>query len=164
MKFDSDSINKASDLYELALEMSDSMSGDSSAILQILEQASELGDDRATYARASCYSDGKFGSVIDNKKANRMFFSLKSSDVAEALFAVAYMYDVGDGVKISPTTALSYYMSAALLGHLEACNQVSEFYREGRHVNRDSRIARAWKKRSKSDELLISPPWRVWLR
>jgi uncharacterized protein len=149
--------------YEKSLKLTEAESADSDEILELLESAAADGDYRAIYARASCYVDGKFGSVIDQKKANKMFLSLKSSELPEALFALAYMYDVGDGVRADSNQAFSYYMRAALLGHLEACLQVSEFYREGKDVKQDAKLAIAWRKRSKSQESLISPPWRIWL-
>ncbi len=130
----------------------------------LLQEAAEEGDVRAVYARASCYVDGKYGSIQDSRKAFYLFKIIEDFNVAEAVFAIAYSYDLGDGCRRNRKVAFSYYVKSGLLGHLEACRQVSEFYREGIHVPFNARIGRAWGLRARCKEEEISPPYRLWLR
>lgn len=156
--------NLKSRYYEEALALADLDCSDGETILGLLRNAHEEGDPRGTYAIASCYVDGKYGSEVDEKIAHRLFKSISKYDLPEAIFALAYSYDVGDVCRRNRKSAFSLYMRAALLGHREACWQVSEFYREGLTVEHDGRLAKAWRRRAKCEEEDISPPYRIWLR
>jgi TPR repeat protein len=148
----------------MALREADKKDRNNSYVLELLDKSHLEGDIRGSYARAACYVDGKYNSEINRKKAIRIFKSLQNSDLPEAIFSVAYLYDVGDSVSVDKNKAFSLYMRSALLGHREACRQVAEFYREGASVLRDPKLARAWNKRARSDEESISPIYRIWLR
>jgi uncharacterized protein len=152
------------DFYMLALQEADKKKCDNVKVIEFLQKGIEVRDERAIYARASCFTDGKFDSEICRKKALYLFRKLEESNLPEGIFALAYCYDVGEGVKENKNKAFSLYMRAALLGHSESNWQISEFFREGSIVLHDKKISLAWKNRSKANETLISPAWRVWLR
>lgn len=150
--------------YDEALIFADRSPVEDNRIFSLLNLASEEGDDRATYALASCYRYGSFGVKKDEKIAHSLTKKLQDSNIAEAIFNIAFDYDVGNYVKEDEYKAFSFYMKAALLGNLESCVQVSRFYKEGRAVRRDARLAKCWRDRSKFPEEKISSPSRVWLR
>lgn len=151
--------------YDSALNLAD-LEGDSSQqVFDLLVEAASDGDDRALYALSTWQIWGEQDVVPkDPKKAFLNLKKLSTSFVAEALFDLAYSYDIGHGTKADESKAFSTYMRAALMGSKEANAQVAEFYREGKIVSRDSNISLEWRRRSRCDELEISPPYRVWLR
>lgn len=151
--------------YDAALKLANSDDWDASArkILEYLEIGVVDNDPRALCARAMCYVDGKYGSEVNDSKAMKLFLKLSSSHVPEALFALAVSYDTGDGVGKDEFKALSYYLRAATLGHSEACFQVSEYFREGKHIKRDKELEIFWLERSNKDEREVSPRDRIWL-
>ena len=148
----------------MALAVADTTPDAGDTILNCLDRAVEAGDQRAKFARACCFVDGKYGSLIENKAANALFLQLEDSDIAEALFAAAYCYDVGDGVIENKLRAFSLYLKAAILGHKDANWQVSEFFREDVTVPHEEGLVEFFKARSELEERLISPPQRLQLR
>jgi TPR repeat protein len=94
----------------------------------------------------------------------KLLKSIEDSFIAESLFDLAVSYDLGVGVRTNDKRAFSLYMKAALLGHAESCQQISEYYREGKLVARDMSVAKAWKMRAACAEEDISPSYRVKLR
>jgi uncharacterized protein len=150
--------------YEMALKEADLSTFDGAYVLELLDRAAAEGDDRAIYARAQCFRYGTFGSKVDPKVAYGLNCTLEKSNIAEAVFNLAYDYDIGNFVRKNLKRAFSLYMTAALLGDTESCAQISQFYRLGYVVSQNRSLAKAWKERSKCDEKLISPPYRRWLR
>jgi uncharacterized protein len=149
--------------YEMALKEASLTTFDSTYVLALLNRALIEGDDRAIYARAQCFRYGTFGSEIDLKAAHDLNKTLEKSNIAEAVFNLAYDYDIGNFVRKNLKRAFSLYMTAALLGDPESCAQISQFYRLGYVVTKNRNLAKVWKQRSKCDEKLISPPYRRWL-
>jgi TPR repeat protein len=152
--------------YELALKTADAqpIEGESDRVLSLLDLGVEEGDERAIYARAVCFSNGKYGSAIDESKAFILFSRLSESSITEALFDLAVCYDLGQGVTKNQFTAFEYYLKAATLGHKEACSQVSEFFREGVTVPVSENLQCFWLERSQKKEAEISPADRLRLR
>ncbi|MFZ5746951.1 MAG: tetratricopeptide repeat protein [Pseudomonadota bacterium] len=152
--------------YELAIKIADAEQneGQSSKVLNLLDLGVEGGDERAIYARAVCYSNGTFGSDIDESKAFRLFSKLSESNIPEALFDLGACYDLGQGVAKDQFAAFECYLRAATLGHKEACCQVSEFFREGVVVPESEYLRRFWLGRSQKKEAEISPADRIQLR
>lgn len=138
---------------------------DPTAAYELLRAAASQGDYRAKYAIATWLLHGMDGVVEKDMKAGfALLKELADSNIAEALFDLAVSYDYGWGTRRNERSAFSCYMSAALLGSAESCEQIAEFYREGTIVKTDPRLYRAWKKRGKQPERDISPPYRLWLR
>lgn len=152
--------------YELALEIADAEldESESDKVLHLLDLGVGEGDERAVYARAVCYSNGKYGSVIDESKAFGLFSSLSESSIPEALFDLAVCYDLGQGVAKDQFAAFEYYLKAATFGHKEACFQVSEFFREGVTIPESENLHRFWLGQSQKKEADISPADRLLLR
>jgi len=153
-----------SELYEQALREADRANPDFAKVLILLRNAHEAQDDRATYALATSFRHGTFGLTANAREAHRLTKMLAKSNIAEALFDLAYSCDIGEFEKRDEVKAFSFYMRAALLGDQESCAQVAGFFREGTIVPRDPALAKAWRERSKLDESAISPPHRVRLR
>jgi uncharacterized protein len=152
------------DYYSAALEQADRNIPNDLSVLKFLDDGIALGDEKSAFARACCYEDGKFGSKIDKKLANSLFFSLKNSNLPEALFAIAYCYDVGDGIRTNKSLAFDFYLKAAVLGHSEANLQIAEFFREGSTVPRRRLLGQFFRNRSHMPEAVISPKQRMKLR
>ena len=151
------------DAYARALAIGRDPSPDLLAAHDLLINASGSGDLRATYALATWYLHGNDAVSLDEKAGIRILKTLEKSNIPEALFDLAVSYDYGKHVKRNEEKAFSLYMRAALLGDSNACNQVGQFYAEGKFVDHDPKIARAWKLRSEQLESDISPPYRLWL-
>ncbi|MFM1975517.1 MAG: hypothetical protein RL145_363 [Pseudomonadota bacterium] len=152
-----------SSAYIDALAEAKSPTCDDARVIFLLEQAHNEGDDRATYALAQCSRYGSFGYPIDPQKAHDLTKNLENSSIAEAIFNLARDYDLGHCVRANPKKAFALYISAALLGDAESCMQVAQYFNRGEIVPINKTIAKAWKDRSKCDEKLISPPYRLWL-
>jgi TPR repeat protein len=151
------------DWHQMALEEAKSNECDPKLVIELLRKGAANHDARSIYGLAQSYRYGSFGLEVDPKRAHDLTRSLEKSNIGEALFNLAFDYDIGNFVRSNPKKAFSLYMSAALLGIPEASFQISEFYRVGEVVPRNLSLAKAWLKRSKCDEKLISPPYRVWL-
>jgi TPR repeat protein len=100
----------------------------------------------------------------DTSKAFSLLSSLENSFIAEALFDLAYCYDTGEGVPDDEEKAFCLYMNSALLGDKESCEQVSEFFLEGKLVPQSDSVAEAWHKRAELSDQERSPPHRVMIR
>ena len=153
-----------SSVYEQALAMCEQEQPNTKGAYRLLVQASEEGDSRATYALATWYLFGNYAVPKDEHKAVHILKSLVDSNIAESLFDLAVSFDYGKGVRRNSKTAFSLYMRAAILGDSSSCDQISQFYSEGKVVPYDRKLSEAWKLRSLQSEIDISPPYRVWLR
>jgi TPR repeat protein len=154
----------SSDYYNNALQEADSPNCSEAIVLDYLQIALNDGDERAAYAMAQCYRYGTFGSKIDVKAAHDLNRTLEHSNIAEAVFNLAFDYDCGNFVRKNSKRAFSLYLVAGLLGDPESCAQVSQAYRLGWVVPQNKALAKAWRERSKCDAKLIAPPYRRWLR
>lgn len=153
------------DLYARALTLADEGERGLGDVLVLLEEAAARGDSRAKYAVANWHLNGMDGVVEKDPRAALILLrELERSFIAEALFDLAWFYDLGKFVRKNEHRAFSLYMRAALLGHSESCRQISEFYREGVLVGHDAKLAKAWATRAEQAEADISPPYRIWLR
>lgn len=162
MKSDSD---MASEQYVEALTMCDSGNVDLAQIYILLTAAAESGDIRAKYAVATWLLHGKEGVIEPDVEGGvAILKELESCFIPEALFDLAVSIDFGKGVRRDERRAFSLYMRAALLGHAQSCEQISEFYREGKIVKHNRKLQEAWALRAEQEERDISPPYRVWLR
>ncbi|WP_439568603.1 tetratricopeptide repeat protein [Sphingopyxis sp.] len=127
----------------------------------LLVEAKKMGDLRATYALATWYLNGNDFIERDEKKGVSLLKSLETSNIPEALFDLAVSYDYGKFVRKNQKKAFSLYMRAALLGDTASCDQLSQYYSEGKIVPYDMKLAEAWKLRSKQMQENISPPYRL---
>ena len=152
------------DDYEKALEIADGNGGHLNLALELLNNASEAGDERARYALASWYLNGTKVVNKDEEKGRKLLKSLQQSLIAEANYDLGVMYDLGSGCRRNSKKAFEFYMKAALLGDCQACSQIAEFFRTGEVVQRSQVLAESWQKRSNQAEDTISPPYRLWLR
>ncbi|ALJ11564.1 tetratricopeptide repeat protein [Sphingopyxis macrogoltabida] len=149
--------------YSKALAICRAPEADISEAYKLLSQASQEGDTRATYALSTWYL---FGNEVVEKNEEygvKLLKTLEKSNIAEAIFDLAVSYDYGKHVKKNNRKAMSLYMRAALLGDKASCEQVSQYYSEGKSVPYDKLLADAWKERAEQEENSISPSYRVWL-
>jgi uncharacterized protein len=153
-----------SEYYEKALLAADAVPCNDQEVQECLERALTEGDERAIYARAQCYRYGSFGTEKDLFKAHTLTKCLEKSNIAEAVFNLAFDYDTGNYVRKNVKRAFALYMVAGLLGDVGACLQVSRFYAHGEVVPQNKVLAKAWRQRSKCAEREISPLYRQWLR
>jgi uncharacterized protein len=130
---------------------------------ELFLSASHDGNPKAIYALATWYIFGNEVVEKNEKQAVKLLKSIVNSNIAEANFQLALAYDQGWGVKRHSGRAFSLYMRAALLGDKDACDQISQYYAEGKYVKFDENLAAAWKTRSEQCEKDISPPYRVWM-
>jgi uncharacterized protein len=156
-------MENVTDFYHEALAVARKDDHDSGTVYDLLLHAVEQGDTRAKYAIATWYLAGNACVPKDERRGVEILKELVNADIAEALFDLAYAYDLGRYVRKNARRAFSLYMRAALLGDQESCVQIAEFYREGRLVPHDMGLSRAWKRRSEERQEDISPPYRVWI-
>lgn len=156
-------VDGSGDDYERALSFSRMVPPDLKSAKDFLLKAHDNGDARATYALATWSIYGNEVTEKDEKEGVNLLREIEDCCIAEAIFNLGFAYDTGRFVDQDDLKAFSLYMRAALLGDKEACNQVSQYYAEGRTVQHDLALAEAWRIRGEQDERLISPPYRVWL-
>jgi uncharacterized protein len=151
------------DLYSQALALGRQPSPDLAQVYVLLQASNDAGDARARYAIATWHLFGN--SLIEKNEAYgvKLLKSLQTSNVAEAIFDLAVSYDLGRSVRRDARKAFSLYMQAALLGDREACLQIAQYYREGKHVLPSMSLYKAWLQRADQPEETISPPYRVWI-
>ncbi|MCI4590404.1 sel1 repeat family protein [Sphingobium sp. BYY-5] len=149
--------------YEKALALSRSEEPKLREAYELLTKACAEGDMRADYALASWHLYGNDVVERDERKGVSILKSLEKSNIAEALFDLAVSYDYGKSVRRNRKRAFSLYMKSALLGDKSACDQVSQFYAEGKFVPYDKGLAQAWEARAQQSEESISPPYRLWI-
>lgn len=153
------------DKYLRALELSDTPDYDTTETFHLLQAASEEGDCRAKYAIATWLLNGMPGAVEKDEAAGfKLLKQLEKSNIAEAILDLAVAYDLGKVVRRNEKRAFSLYMRAALLGDAQACEQISQFYEEGKIVLHDAKLRDAWSIRAQQVEASISPPYRERLR
>lgn len=147
--------------YDKALALCLRENPDLKSAYDLLVRCSEKGDPRATYALASWYLFGNEIVQKDEEHGILLIKTLENSNISEALFDLAVAYDYGKGVRKNSKRAFSLYMRAALLGDLSACDQIAQYYAEGKIVAADKRLSQAWALRSKQNEKDISPTYRI---
>jgi TPR repeat protein len=152
------------DKYSKAFELASSQRKDLRGALVLLREAFEEGDLRAGYALATWEHFGNTVVDQDQRTAFRILTQLRDSFIAEAYCSLAVSFDLGTGTRKNERLAAFYYMEAALLGNKEACQQVAEFFREGKYFPKSIRLYEAWKKRGECEERDIAPPYREWLQ
>lgn len=149
--------------YDNALAICRESEPNLSKAYALLTKASQEGDQRATYALATWHLFGNDAVKKNEKLGVDILKSLEYSNIAEAIFDLAVSYDHGKGVRKNSKKAFSLYMRAALLGDPCSCEQISQYYGEGKVVKFDRSLEDAWRKRAKQDKNSISPPYRVHL-
>lgn len=154
---------KSADKFEHAIKLCRLDKPDLKTAYELFLEASNAGNPKATYALATWHHFGNEVVIKDDKVAVSLLKSVKNSNIAEVNFHLALAYDRGWGVRRDSRKAFSFYVRAALLGDKGACDQVSQYYSEGKYVSFDKSLALAWKVRSEQDEKDISPPYRVWM-
>lgn len=149
--------------YVKALNISREGEGRLEDAYNLLCIARDAGDRRADYAIATWMLSGNDVVAKDISKAVSVLKSLQDANIAEAVYDLAVSYDLGIGLRKNIKTAFSLYMKSGLLGSKLACDQVSQFYAEGRIVPYDKRLAKAWALRAEQAEKDISPVYRLWI-
>ncbi len=104
-----------------------------------------------SYKLASIYDSE---SIRDYKKSHKLYQqAIKQGNLA-AYLDVARHYELGQGVKISPSKAYNFTLAAARKGHQPAWSKVVGMYLQGIGVKRSTKKAKYWlKKLSKSGDL-----------
>ncbi|TCP94962.1 TPR repeat protein [Cricetibacter osteomyelitidis] len=80
----------------------------------------------------------------DFTKARFFFEKAAKEHYAPALFHLAEMYELGEGVEIDQKKAFELYQQAAIHGDTEAQVKVADFYRNGFATNKNINKAKEW--------------------
>ncbi len=80
----------------------------------------------------------------DYAVAVQEFESLAKQNDARGQYALAIMYDLGEGVKQSSEEAVKYYRLAAEQGHADAQNNLGVMYDQGEGVTTNYKEAMKW--------------------
>jgi TPR repeat protein len=109
------------------------------------KKAASVGYAPSQYALGEIYYFGDDGNPPDKVKAGAWLLEAAKHKYPDALFAVARMYDLGEGgAKVNPQTALYYYKEAAIKGQVEAQNVIALAFYTGQGVDKDLPTARKW--------------------
>lgn len=117
---------------------------DARTALSLYKKAGEEGYVAAQYNAGRMYYLGAEGVPQDLKAAGAWFVTAARSGHTGALYAVARMLDLGEGVKADPAKALVYYKAAALKANPAAQNAVATYFYRGDVVAQDLGMARKW--------------------
>jgi len=153
-------LNITSHAYEMALEEARRSLPNGDSVMRFLTEAHRIGDKRSTYALSVIFFNGQFNQKVNQKKAKNLLKMAAKSNVAEAVFDLAVHIDNNESEDGDEMEVYCLYMRAALLGHREACRQMSAFHLEGKIVPHDRLLASEWKLRAKSSDFPQDPPWR----
>ena len=84
---------------------------------------------------------------MDKQELNKLIESAKQGD-ADAQYAMAWLYESGDGVPQSDTKAVEWYRRAADQGHVKAQVSLGIAYEEGQGVGQSYEKAVEWYRRA----------------
>lgn len=106
------------------------------------QKAAEEGYVPAQFNLASLYYAGGDGLAPDYKLAGAWFAQAGRSGHARSLYAMARMYDLGEGVPVSQEKAIVYYKEAALKLVPEAQSALASYFYTGEQVPKNFATAR----------------------
>jgi len=129
--------------YDLALEKARLANADLGEVANMLTEAHEAGDARATYALATWHLHGKFFKK-NLRVALRLLRQAAGAGVPEALYHLAVCYEEGSGVATNRSKATELFLRAALAGETQSLYEVGRRYYHGLGVQQDRRIAWVW--------------------
>lgn len=116
---------------------------------QLLTEAENSGDARATYALATWYLFGQAPVVErDRAKAARMLEVAAAAGIPDALHDVAVSYEKGDLYAQDLVRAFQSYLAAALRGDQQSVYEVGRCYFYGIGVSEDQIVGDIWLKRA----------------
>ncbi len=107
-------------------------------------QAAEEGYVPSQFTLASLYHAGGEGLAQDYRLAGAWFAQAGKAGHAEALYAMARMYDAGEGVPADQAKAILYYKEAALKSVPGAQSALASYFYNGEQVPKNLPTARQW--------------------
>ena len=111
--------------------------------VDILIQQAKLGNPNAYTQLGDFYFEG-YNGRCNLILARENYESAACLGSAEAMFKLAMMYALGQGVCRDHTLATPWVMKAATLGYLPAEVYLADMYRDGRGVDKNYRLAAQW--------------------
>lgn len=111
--------------------------------LQHYEQSAIEGYAEAMYRMGMIYFTGELGQKQNTVHAFDWFLKAAEQFHVDAIFNVAYCYEMGDGTTQNEENAIHYYKQASLLGDYEASNKLAGIYEL-----RKSEQANKWRKKA----------------
>ncbi|MFO1242387.1 MAG: hypothetical protein U1E36_04205 [Rickettsiales bacterium] len=115
--------------------------------IQLLQQASALGDQSATYDLAQAYLAGS-GINKDESKAKQLLTSIKDSYPQAAILLAATLKGLGGKTEDLVTNAMSQYHAQATTGNDTAMLALARVYRDGSVVPQDLKMSAYWYRRA----------------
>jgi TPR repeat protein len=112
-------------LYSDAIRMA-RKAGPTKAAAALLRESHDSGDPRATYSLATWYIHGTptAGIKVSPRKAIQLLRKAARKGVPDAVYDLAYSYEVGFGVRKAPSKAFDLYVQAAQKGCKLALKEV----------------------------------------
>jgi uncharacterized protein len=105
----------------------------------------------AQYALATWYLHGFDNIVkINIKKGIALLRKASGKNEPNACYNLAISYELGKGVKKSISKAVQYYTKSALLGEVDAMDQLTRIYYYGHGVEKNRLLARVWNEHAHS--------------
>jgi TPR repeat protein len=102
------------------------LSGQYQKALPLLRKLSNAGDDASTLRLAHLYTKGLGGLQRDEARARVLYQQIAERENAEAQYALAGMYEKGEGGNADPVQAELWYKRAADQGHEDAQQRLDQ--------------------------------------
>jgi TPR repeat protein len=112
--------------------------------LQLYDEAAKAGFAPAQVALGKIYETGLAGVAPDPARARDLYQAASERNNGEALYALAVIYEAGDGVAADPQRAVSLYQAAAEAGDARGAAAYGLHLYEGTVVPKDLTAARGW--------------------
>jgi len=116
-------------------------------VWELINQAHELNDPRASYAISSWYFHGYFP-VVKRKNFKKAIYFLEpalKANIPFAFYNYAISLDLGKGIERNEIEAFKYYVLAALSGCQEAIEDIGRCYYHGIGVAKDKDASSVFK-------------------
>jgi TPR repeat protein len=102
---------------------------DETKALLYYQTAAKLGDAEAQNFLGVIYLEGLCGTKKNTKKAIQLFEKSAKSQNSDSLYNLGFIYLKGKGVPQDVNAAFDYFQQGALLGHVEAANEMKGIQR-----------------------------------
>lgn len=114
------------------------------ALVQQWEQAANAGDLQAQYRLGDIFYYGQYQVAMDETLAFKWYELAAQQGLAEAQFALAFMWEQGQGTGQDYPEAVKWYAAAAEQGYALAQNSLGDMYFYGHGVKQDYSMAVKW--------------------
>lgn len=136
-------MNNNADDYQKALKEMAKDNPNIEKVINLLENSSQDGDSRATYALGTWYLYGTHFKK-DIRKAIKLLRQAAKDNEPNAIYDLAVCYENGEGVKKNLKLAMEHYMRASLYGDKQSIYEVGRCYYYGIGIDKNKRLAWIW--------------------